>query len=241
VKAEPAGLGRNRLLAVLSDDERRRLASDLELVDLPLREVLYKQGQPIEHVFFPVNGVISLVSEMQDDRMIEVATVGNEGMIGLPVFLQATLTSSQTALSQLPGQALRMPADRFAEYVDSAERLHRVLHHYTQALISQIAQNAACNMAHSVEQRAARWLLMTRDRVTSDSFELTQEFLAQMLGANRTTVTAVEQKFQEDGLITYSRGRATIVDRDGLKGRACECYRVVMHEFARLLDPENNR
>jgi CRP-like cAMP-binding protein len=241
MEAEPESHRGNRLLATLPADDQRRLAADLEQVDLGLRQTLYEEGEPIEHVFFPINGVISLVSQLRDGRRVEVATVGNEGMIGLPVFLQATLTSAHMAFSQIPGQSLRMAAQRFTEHLDSAGRLHRVLHHYTQALITQIAQNAACNMAHSVEQRAARWLLMTHDRVAGDGFELTQEFLAQMLGANRTTVTAVGQSLQDDGLITYSRGKVTVLDRNGLERRACECYGVINAEFARLLDPDNSR
>jgi CRP-like cAMP-binding protein len=217
--------------------ERERLAPEFELVELDLKQMLYEEGQPIEHVYFPLNGVISLVSQMQDGRGIEVATIGNEGMAGLPVFLQATLTSAHMAFSQIPGQALRMPAGRFGEFVASAQNggLHTALNRYTQALMSMIARAVACNAVHSVQQRACRWLLFTHDRVGADEFVLTQEFLSQMLGVTRASVNEVAQSLQDAGAIDYTRGRITILHRGELESRACESYSVIRDEFDRLL------
>lgn len=232
---DDALLGGNRLLAALPDEERAALAVDMDVVEYSVRETVYEQGQPVEHVVFPVAAVLSLVSTMSDDRAVEVATVGNEGMIGLPVFLQATMTSAHMAFAQVPGQALVMPAERFSERIDGTGTLHRLLHRYTQALISQIAQGAACGSLHTAEQRACRWLLMTHDRVPGDEFLLTQEFLGQMLAVSRPTVNEVAQLLQDEGLISYARGRMTVLDRGGLERRSCECYGVIAAEFKRLL------
>jgi CRP-like cAMP-binding protein len=230
-------LARNRLLAMVSHEERERLAPELELVDLDLRQTVYEEGEPIEHVYFPINGILSLVSQMEDGRGVEVATIGFEGMAGLPVFLQATRTSSHMSFSQVPGQALRMPAGQFSEFIASPQNggLHTALNRYTQALMSMIARAVACNALHSVQQRACRWLLQTHDRVGTGEFLLTQEFLGQMLGATRASVNEVAKELQEAGAIDYSRGRITIIDRDQLESRSCECYGVVREEFDRLL------
>jgi CRP-like cAMP-binding protein len=235
--AETDRLERNRLLAMTPQQERERLAPEFELVELDLKQMLYEEGQPIEHVYFPLNGVISLVSQMQDGRGVEVATIGSEGMAGLPVFLQATLTSAHRAFSQIPGEALRMPAERFGEFVASAQNggLHTALNRYTQALMSMIARAVACNALHAVQQRACRWLLFTHDRVGADRFVLTQEFLSQMLGVTRASVNEVAQGLQDAGAIDYTRGRMTILNRGELESRACECYSVIRDEFDRLL------
>jgi CRP-like cAMP-binding protein len=176
---------------------------------------------------------------MADGRGIEIATIGNEGMAGLPVFLQATLTSAHMSFSQIAGQSLRMPAARFSDFVNSSEGggLRLALNHYTQALMSMIARAVGCNALHSVHQRACRWLLTTHDRVASDEFLLTQEFLSQMLGVTRASVNEVAQDLQSAGAIDYSRGRITILDRPALESRSCECYEVVRDEFDRLLQP----
>jgi CRP-like cAMP-binding protein len=158
-------------------------------------------------------------------------------MAGLPVFLQATLTSSHMSFAQIPGQALRMPAERFSEFIASSQTgsLHTALNRYTQALISMIARAVACNALHSVEQRACRWLLQTHDRVGADEFVLTQEFLSQMLGVTRASVNEVAQAIQDAGAIDYARGRITILDRRQLESRSCDCYSVIREEFDRLL------
>jgi CRP-like cAMP-binding protein len=230
-------LARNRLLAMVPHHERERLAPELEVVELDLRQTIYEESQPIEHVYFPINGILSLVSRIEDGRGIEVATIGNEGMAGLPVFLQATLTSAHMAFAQIPGQALRMQAGRFGEFVASSHNggLHTALNRYTQALISMIARAVACNSLHSVQQRACRWLLLTHDRVGADEFLLTQEFLSQMLGVTRASVNEVAQELQDAGAIEYTRGRVTILDRGQLEFRSCDCYGVIREEFDRLL------
>jgi CRP-like cAMP-binding protein len=234
-------LAENRLLAIIPDDERERLAQHLDRVSLCLRDQLYRENEPIEHVFFPVSGVVSLISEMEDGRGVEVATVGNEGMVGLPVCLQATVTSAHRAFSQVPGESLRMAAPRFADFVAGSQNggLHRAMHRYTQALMSMIARAVACNALHSVEQRASRWLLVTHDRIGGDEFMLTQEFLGQMLGVARATVNEVARALQEAGAIDYSRGWVTVLDRRQLESRTCECYRVIRLEFDRLLAPSD--
>lgn len=230
-------LARNRVLAILPRDELERLAPEFELVEMDLKDSVYAENAPIEHVYFPVTGVLSLVSQMEDGRGIEVATIGNEGMAGLPVFLQATMTSSHMAFSQIPGQSLRMPAGRFGEFITSSENggLQVALSRYTQALMSMIARAVACNALHSVQQRASRWLLTTHDRVGSDEFLLTQEFLGQMLGVTRASVNEVAKELQDAGAIDYTRGRITILDRAELESRSCECYGVIRDEFDRLL------
>jgi CRP-like cAMP-binding protein len=226
---------RNRVLASLPPDELERLLGGLELHRWDEREMLYDRDAPIESVVFPLDAVFSLLSDVQTPP-VEVATVGNDGMVGLPLFLQAARTSSHMVFCQVPGRALRMPAGEFADAVANGGELHTSLHRYTQALFTHIAQNAACNAVHNVGQRAARWILLTHDRVGRDEFELTQEFLAQMLGVQRTAVNAAAQGLQEHG-VRYTRGRVTVVDRDALHGVACDCYDVVYGELDRLLPP----
>ncbi len=222
---------------MVPEKERDLLAPAFELIDMELKQTVYEEDKPVEHVYFPISGVLSLVSGMDDGRGIEVATIGNEGMAGLPVFLQATLTSSHRAFSQVPGQALRMPAAQFSEFVTSSQDggLHRALNRYTQALMSMIARTVACNALHSVQQRACRWLLFTHDRAGEDEFLLTQEFLGQMLGVTRASVNEVAQELQNAGAIDYTRGRLRILDREQLESRSCECYEVIRKEFDRLL------
>lgn len=237
--AETNTLARNRLLAMLSDEERARLAPEFETLSLELKHHVYRENEPIEHVYFPLTGVVSLISYMEDGRGIEVATIGNEGMVGLPVFLQASVTSAHRAFSQIPGQSLRMPSARFAALVAATNNggLHRAMHRYTQALMSMIARAVACNAVHPIEQRASRWLLITHDRIDGDEFLLTQEFLGQMLGVSRASVNEVARQLQDLGAIDYSRGRITVLDRRTLEARSCECYRVIRTEFDRLLGP----
>ncbi len=226
--------GKNRLLAALPRDEYNRLLPHLEKVSLPLREILYEANGPIPHVFFPLNGVVSLVIIMDGDFTLEVGTIGNEGMVGTPVFLGSE-SSPTRAISQVPGDALRMETKVFQKEMKRRGPLYGLVQRYTQAMINQISQSTVCNHRHSVEKRMCRWLLMSHDRVGADEFPLTQEFLAQMLGVRRPTVTAVAGKLQKAGLITYHRGTLTILDRKGLEAASCECYRVVSDELERLL------
>jgi len=226
--------GENRLLAVLPGDEYDRLLPHLEKVSLPLRDILYEANGPIPHVFFPLYGVVSLVILMEGGFTLEVGTIGNEGMVGTPVFLGSE-SSPTRAISQVPGEALRMESKVFQKEMKLGSPLYGLVQRYTQAMINQISQSTVCNHRHSVAKRMCRWLLMSHDRVGTDEFHLTQEFLAQMLGVRRPSVTAVARKLQDDGLITYHRGTMTILDRKGLEAAACECYEVVAKELDRLL------
>jgi CRP-like cAMP-binding protein len=224
----------NRLLAALPRAEYMRLLPYLEKVSLPYRQSLYAANTPIPYVWFIERGVTSVIRATQDGALIEVCVIGNEGLVGLPVFLGSESTPSQV-LVQIPGAGLRMPATVFRREVRAGSPLHDLLHRYTQVLINQIAQGMVCNRLHSIAQRCARWLLLTHDRVSSDQFPLTQQFLAQMLGVRRASVGTVASKLQKAGLIRYSRGVVTILDRPGLEAAACECYRIIEAEYDRLL------
>lgn len=224
----------NRLLAALPPEEYKRLLPHMETVPLALKQVLYVPNQTIEYVYFPNNGVCSLIVIMEDGSSVEVGTVGNEGMVGIALFLGADRLPSE-AFAQVAGNAMRMKADVFKREVFPGSPLHNLLQRYTQTLFNQVGQSAACNRLHCVEERCCRWLLMTQDRVGSDRFPLTQEFLAQMLGVRRASVSAIAAKLQKAGFISYSRGIITIVDRKSLETVSCECYKVVKQEFDRLL------
>ncbi|MGY1594875.1 Crp/Fnr family transcriptional regulator [Geodermatophilus sp. SYSU D00708] len=225
---------RNLILGGLPPDEYERLAAVLEPVELGVKDLVHERAKPVEQVVFPVDAVLSVLAMIEDEAAVEVATIGYEGMAGLTVFLGAP-TSPNDVLCQIPGQALRLPTDELREFLAGDGALHDLLHRYTQAMFVQLSQNVACNRLHSTEERCARWLLMTRDRVGSDDFELTQEFLAQMLGVRRGTVSLTAGTLQQAGLIRYSRGRITVVDADGLHEVACECYDLLRAESERLL------
>ena len=227
-------LGENRLLAALPRTEYDRLRPYLEKVSLPLRDILYEANGPIPHVFFPLNGVVSLVIIMDGGFSLEVGIIGNEGMVGTPVFL-GSQSSPTRAISQVPGDALRMETKVFREEMRRHGALYGLVQRYTQAMINQISQSTVCNHRHSVEKRMCRWLLMSHDRVGTDEFPLTHEFLAQMLGVRRPTVTAAAGILQNAGLISYHRGRVTVLDRKGMESSSCECYGVVAAELDRLL------
>lgn len=223
----------NRLLLLLPRATQERLLPQFDTVSFGIKDILYEPNVPIEYVYFPLNGVMSLVSILKNGSHIEVATTGNEGMLGLPVFLGRDSTPLQ-AFSQVPGDSLRMKVSAFKRHVKAEPSLTAVLQRYTQAMMVQIAQSTACNRAHSIQQRCCRWLLMTHDRVSSDDFLLTQEFLAQMLGVRRATVSEVAGELQRAGLIQYSRGRVTVTDRHALERCACECYGIIRDEYDRL-------
>ena len=224
----------NRVLAALPGAVYERLVPELQPVQLSLKQILYQPNGAMPHVYFPLSAVTSLIVSMQDGQAAEVATVGNEGMVGLPVFLGAQTFSGQ-AFTQLPGEALRMPSAVFKEEVSRDGSLHEVLRRYTQALFMQVAQSAACNRLHSIGQRCARWLLMAQDRAGAEQFPLTQEFLAQMLGVRRASVSEVTSRLQRQQLLRYSRGIITVVNRAGLEGVACACYAIIKREYDRLL------
>jgi CRP-like cAMP-binding protein len=228
-------LRRNRLLAAAPDRDRERLAAIGSCEPLELRQTLLEPDTRIERVVFPRFGVCSLLSVTPDGRSLEVATIGNEGFIGLPVFLQATLMSAHRVIVQVPGDGIVVRAADFLDVSNSGGAFQAVLMRYAQALMTQIAQNAACNRLHSVQQRCARWLLMTHDRVEGDRFDITQEFLGLMLGAGRQAVNEAAQALQHRGAIAYTRGQITVLDRARLEAASCDCYAVVRAEFDRLL------
>jgi len=220
----------NSLLAALPKRDFQRIATQLEEVSLTLKQVVYDRSSPLRFVYFPINAVVSLVVRFSDGDMTEVATIGKEGVVGLPAFLRAHRTPF-VAFAQIEGRALRMSAHAFSTEIQQQGALADVLFRYTQAFFVQVAQGGACNQLHSVRQRCARWLLMCNDRVGSEQFVLTQEFLCQMLGVRRTTVSEIASGLQDAGLIRYSRGRITILDRSGLEDVCCECYQVIRDEY----------
>ncbi|MEJ8839825.1 Crp/Fnr family transcriptional regulator [Ramlibacter sp. AN1133] len=226
----------NRLLALLDDDSLRALAPRLVPVPLALREDLYLEQAPMTHAWFPTAGVLSMLGSAAAQTDVEVATIGSEGMLGVGLLLGAQLSFGRVFV-QVEGTGWRMSAADLRECVAAQPPFGRVLHRYANALMVQIAQGTACNRAHAVEQRCARWLLQTHDRVDGDEFDLTQEFLAQMLGERRATVNQVAGSLQQRGLIRYSRGRIQVTDRDGLEAAACRCYGFVRTEYARMLSP----
>jgi CRP-like cAMP-binding protein len=223
----------NHLLGLLPDSELDELLPLLEPIALTFRDLVYGLNAPIEHAYFPESGVVSLVGVTKEGNAVEVATVGNEGMIGIPLFLGAETMLGQ-AFSQVPGAAFRIKAKPFRELAMRG-KFHEILNLYTQALFTQVAQSAACNRLHLTEERFARWLLMTHDRVGRDEFPLTQDFLSQMLGVRRATVSQIASRFQNAGLISYSRGIMTVLERDKIEQEGCECYGVIRAEFERLL------
>jgi CRP-like cAMP-binding protein len=227
--------GQNRLLSALSRDLQIRLLPRMEKVSLPIRQVLYEADTPIAHVYFPVSGVMSLVISLKGGDSVEVGTIGNEGMVGIAVFLGAERSPAK-AFCQVAGQALKMRTDSFRRALEEHAELADVVRRYTQGMVNQISQTTACNHVHSVQARMCRWLLMTHDRVGADEFHLTQEFLAQMLGVRRPSVTVAAGLLQKAGLIRYQRGRIRIVDRASLENTACECYETMRQEFDRLLN-----
>ncbi|MGN6848454.1 MAG: Crp/Fnr family transcriptional regulator [Sphingomicrobium sp.] len=224
----------NHLLAAIPKDELARIRPLLKDIELKFREDLYQSDEPTDHVWFPTLGVVSMVTEFMEGEPVEVATIGPEGMVGIQQFLGNDRMPIR-AFIQVPGRALCMKADDFHTVVKENPGFERLLLRYTLALMNQISQAAACNRAHSVEERLARWLLMTQDRVHSPEFPLTQEFLGQMLGVRRPTVSIAAGMLSKAGLIHYVRGRITILDRAGLEKASCECYRVIADEFRRLV------
>jgi CRP-like cAMP-binding protein len=223
----------NRILTALPASDRLQLLEVVRAVDLPAKTVLFEPGGPIDAIHFPTDGVISLVTPLHDGAIVEVATIGNEGIVGVPLVPLGGF--SVRAISQVAGHSLRMNANVFLEWLDRSPPFQTLVDSYTQALFGQISQAAACNRLHSSEERLSRWLLMSHDRVGSDQFFITQEFLAQMLGARRSTVSVSAGILQRAGLIRYVRGHVTIVDRAGLKAVSCECYAVINAELDRVV------
>jgi CRP-like cAMP-binding protein len=226
----------NKLLAALPQDERDRLFPYLELCSLQAKEFLYTASQPIEYVYFLQSGVASLLTRMDDGTFIELATVGNESMVGIPLFLGVRQMSWQACLQIFPGDALRMRAEVFKREVTIHSPLHGLLQLYTQALLNQISYLAACNRLHSVKQRCCRWLLGTVDKTSSHELILTQESLSRIIGVRRASINEVAASLQEAGLLRYSRGKMHILNRDGLRYISCECYDKIRQGYDCLLE-----
>lgn len=224
----------NHLLAALPAAAFERLQPHLKLVSLPLGEALSESGVVLRHVYFPTNSIVSLLYVMADGRSAEIAVVGNEGVIGISLFMGGETTPSR-AVVQSAGHAYKLAGHVLKEAFNQAGAMQHVLLRYTQALLTQMAQTAVCNRHHSLDQQLCRWLLLSLDRLTSNELVMTQELIANMLGVRREGVTEAAGKLHHAGLIHYSRGRITVTDRAGLEARTCECYAVVKKEFDRLL------
>lgn len=224
----------NRILATLPEEEYERLLPKLENVFLEFHHPLFEPDQRIEHVYFPNTAVVSLLNVMDNGETAEVGIVGYEGIVGLPVFLGSDSVSS-LAMTQVEGEGMRMKTEDFREEANRQGPLCHLLQRYTQALLMQVSQSAACNRFHSVEERFCRWILMTHDRVRKDTFPMTHEFVSQMLGVRRPTISVVAKMLQKAELIRYSRGKMTVINRQGLEEGSCECYRIVRKDFARLI------
>ena len=215
---------KNEILAALSGDELGRLESHFEPRELPHGEVLYEIGEQVQHVYFPHNALISLVTQMKDGKIVEVGLIGNDGMSGLTA-LMSEGTSPERAIVQLPNGGTRVELSVIQEEFMRGGQLQKSLLAYARKFMRQVAQTAACNASHTAEERLSRWLLMCQDRVNGSELKLTQEFIAEMLGTRRATVSLAAMVLQTDGLIQYSRGHIKIVDRPGLEEFTCECYR----------------
>ena len=220
----PAG-NPNRLLAALPAADYARILPSLTVVPLKLKDILHKPGEPIRDVYFPGGGFCSMLTVLEDGSMVEVATIGREGMVGVTAVLDGTPVTSAAMVQGETDTCYRMKVEAFRREIDRHGAFHELMTHFAQALFGFVAQSTACNAVHSVEQRLARWLLMARDRMGRDNFPLTQEFVSMMLGASRPTVTIVASTLQKAGLITYHRGHVTIVDGERLEAASCECYR----------------
>lgn len=225
---------RNRILASLPAAEYQRLSPHLKDVELSFKETLYEQGEPVDSLHFVEHGVVSLVVVLADNELIEAGTIGNEGLIGISGLLGADAAPVR-AICQIAGDAKRLDVE-VARDQPPTSVFSRLLLRYTSALITMLAQTAACNRAHSLEARMCRWLLMTLDRIGENDFPLTQEFLAQMLGVRRPSVNLAGATLQRAGLVRYTRGRITVLDRKGLEKSSCECYVRIRDEFARALE-----
>jgi CRP-like cAMP-binding protein len=224
----------NRLLGALPAADYQRLLPHLEHVALPLAWSVYEAGRRMEHVFFPTEGIVSLLYVMKDGASAEIAVTGNEGLVGISLFMGGESTPSR-AIVQSEGHAFRLHAEYLKEEFELGGELQHLLLRFTQALITQMAQTAVCNRHHTVVQQLCRWLLLSLDRLPSNELTMTQELIANMLGVRREGVTEAAGHLQADGLIQYSRGKITVLNRPQLEARVCECYAVVKRETDRLL------
>jgi CRP-like cAMP-binding protein len=224
----------NRLLAALPEAEWARWQQHLELVSMPLGKALYESGGKLSHVYFPTTAIVSLLYVMEDGSSAEIAVVGHDGVVGVSLFMGGESTTSR-AVVQSAGYGYRLRSSLMMQEFNRAGPAMHLLLRYTQALITQMAQTAVCNRHHSLDQQLCRWLLLSLDRLRSRELVMTQELIANMLGVRREGVTEAAGNLQKDGLIRYRRGQITVLDRDGLERRSCECYAVVKKEYERLL------
>jgi CRP-like cAMP-binding protein len=234
--ADRTKLSCNRLLACLSEEEYRELAPHLYPVHLHRKEVVGERGQPATNVYFPCGGVLSVLAYMQNGAAVEVGTVGKEGFFGIELLVGGKQWT-ETTVCQVEGDSLRMSAQAFREAVAGETPLRNIAQRYLVVYLSLVSQSVACNRLHNIEERFARWVLMTHDRVDGDEFFLTQDFIADMLGVHRPSVSLVAGAFQQAGFIKYSRGYMSILNREGLEEASCECYEASASQFARLLAP----
>jgi CRP-like cAMP-binding protein len=224
----------NHLLAALPTEEFERLAPHLELVALPLGEILYEPGEKLQHAYFPTTAIVSLHYVMENGSSSESAGVGNEGVVGISLFMGGDTTPS-SAVVQTSGHAYRLPGKLLKEEFNRAGLMQKLMLRYTQALMTQMSQTAVCNRHHSIEQQLCRWLLLTLDRLPSNDLIMTQELVASMLGVRREGITEAAGNLQRAGFISYRRGHIAVLDRAGLESHTCECYAVVKKELSRLL------
>ena len=224
----------NQLLDALSEAERKRLRARLELVDMPLGEVVYESGRHIDYVYFPTTCIVSLLYVLENGASAEIAVVGHEGVVGISIFMGGETTPSR-AVVQSAGKAYRLPGPAMKEEFTRGRAMQHLMLRYTQSLITQMAQTAVCNRHHSVEQQLCRWLLLSIDRLPSPEITMTQELIANMLGVRREGVTEAAGKLQKAGVISYRRGHIKVLNRPKLEKMSCECYEVVRLETARLL------
>jgi CRP-like cAMP-binding protein len=231
----PAGLPRqNKLLAAVPDDDWVRIQPHLNPVLMRLGEAVYESGAQLDHVYFPITSIVSLLYVMADGASAEIAVVGNDGLVGIALFMGGETTPSR-AVVQSQGWAYRLKGQILKDEFGRGGAMQHLLLRYTQALLTQMAQTAVCNRHHSIDQQLCRWLLLSLDRLPSDDLAMTQELIANMLGVRREGVTEAAGKLQSAGLIRYSRGHIAVIDRPGLEARCCECYGVVKRESDRLL------
>ena len=233
-KPLPFAFKKNLILGALRDKEYEHLYPNLEPIALPRGKTLYGAGDTAVHAYFLLSGMISLLAITEDGKAVEVGMVGNEGMVGLPVVLGFNIMP-HVVVTQLPATALRIRTDRLKAEFKLGGQFHDLLLRYANTLITQLSQSASCNMFHTVKERLCRWLLIARDRVHSDTLHLTQEFLSQMIGAPRTSVTTLAGVLQSEGLVNYRRGTIVILDAAGLEAAACECYGVVRDSISRYI------
>lgn len=224
----------NHLLGALTDEDYRRLLPDLQQVSLSLGQVIYESGERLDYVYFPTTSVVSVLYTMREGSTAEVASIGNDGVVGIALFLGGDTTPNR-AVVQIAGAAFRMKGPILQKEFAQGGSFQYLMLRYTQALITQISQTAVCNRLHSIEKRLCRWLLLSHDRVKSGELLMTQEFISNMLGGRRETVTVAAGRLQNKGLIHYARGHISIVDRKGLEATVCECYQIVKGECDRLV------